>query len=322
MQRCFLVREHGHSGIRSNYTCNPEKQGCAVVLRLSVSRVLSLWAYADAANDTVYDHLCTLADEVEFVWGGSWSPLTVVFLLNRYVAFPNICIAIYYQLGSDLSAPTCSGLHGAIARLISGGVYLSEIILCLRTYALWGKSKRVGCALVGMAIVVGAIACPFLIKGNPSVQFAPTTSLPVISTESPLRGCFATGSGDPPYIISWSLILAFETAIAGLTLAKALQNSRRTVSPLLFILYRDGIAAYLILLVLSISNVLVAVLAPHEYTKLLLLIQHAFHVILTSHIVLNIRREAVNGAIVDVSGKEIGRSVLELFTFSRKEDSG
>ncbi|TFY65689.1 hypothetical protein EVG20_g5398 [Dentipellis fragilis] len=268
------------------------------------SKVAVLCCVLSAGTLLLYDHLITLADEVEFIWGSRWSVVKVVFLLNRYIAFSNFGIAIYHQFGSNLSTSVCSRLFAANAWLIGCGVCMSEIILGLRTYALWGKSKRVGCALVALSVVTGTVMCAFLVKGA-SITFAQFPPIPGISSDP--RGCFVTGEGGPTYTVSWSLTLASETIIVVLTLAKALQNC---------------ILAYLLLFALSVSNLFVVVAAPQEYTNLLSLPQHTLHVVLTSRIVLNIRRKAVDGALIDVSGTELEQTVLELATFSRKGNSG
>ncbi|TFY65693.1 hypothetical protein EVG20_g5392 [Dentipellis fragilis] len=237
----------------------------------------------------VFDYFLTLPDEIELVWRSRWNIVKVLFLLNRYTAFWDMGISIYSILGPHLTSSTCSGLYTSHGWLAAVGISTSEIILAFRTYALWRESKRIAYAL-GLVTVIGLIFVAFTLnKALHSVEFIPVSS---ISPE--LRGCFVTRVNTSWYILIWSMALASETIIMILTAIKALQSYRfwYPASPLLYTIFRDGLLAYLPLFTSSLVNVLIATLATPGYTYTLSQTQYALHVVLTSRIVLNIRRRA------------------------------
>ncbi|TFY51415.1 hypothetical protein EVG20_g11010, partial [Dentipellis fragilis] len=172
---------------------------------------------------------------------------------------------------------------------------LSEIILIYCTYALWGKRKEIGCTLGLLFIVAWIILSIYLAKFLRSMEFVP------IGDISPkLEGCFVTKIENILYIC-WTVALAYETTIMDFTFMKVWQNSDDSC---------PGTVSYMTLLVSSIANVLVLLLGPPGYTFLLAGTQHTLHVILSSRIVLNIRRKALSGVVVgsyheDIELKEI-----------------
>ncbi|KAA1476594.1 hypothetical protein DENSPDRAFT_519844 [Dentipellis sp. KUC8613] len=239
-----------------------------------------------------YDYVLTLPDEVDLIWHSRWNAIKVAFLLSRYAAFWNLGVGIYHQFGRNIPISVCSGLYRANGGLIVSGIGLSEIIIIYRTYALWGKKKLVGCTMVLLFVVAWAVLGVYLAQFLHSIEFIPIEIIP-----PELQGCFVTKIADTLYIC-WTIALSYETTVMGLTLIKVWQKFRHTSSPLLYLIFRDSTLSYITLLVSSIANVLVVLLGPPEHTFLLAGTQHALHVILSSRIVLNIRRTAVSGAVV------------------------
>ncbi|TFY67590.1 hypothetical protein EVG20_g3889 [Dentipellis fragilis] len=253
-----------------------------IEVALQQNRVVTYFDLS-AAMLLVYDYFITLPDEIQLIWSSRWGGIQMVFLLNRYAAFWNVGIAIYHQFGSNLSNSTCFGLYTATSWLIACGIGMSEIILIYRTYALWGKRKSVRYALGLLFIAAWIVLVFYLNKVIRSMEFAPVGKI-----LPEYQGCFVTKIDNILYIC-WSIALAYETI---------LQNYRRTSSPLLYLIFRDSALSYITLLASSVANVLVVRLGPPGYTYLLTGTQHALHVVLSSRIVLNIRRSAVSGAIV------------------------
>ncbi|KAA1476593.1 hypothetical protein DENSPDRAFT_843593 [Dentipellis sp. KUC8613] len=258
-----------------------------------------------------YDYLLTLPDEIELVWRSRWTMLKVIFLLNRYSALWDVGLSVYDILGPRLSSSECSGIYTTHGWLVAVGIAMSEIILSFRTYALWGESKQIAYFLGSLAIVALTVIGFSLNKALHSLEFIPIGSL---SLE--LRGCFVTKVDNAWYGLIWSLALASETIIMIMTAIKAWQGcrsrpgsgplpdsrrpdraARQPSSPLLYTVFRDGILSYLPLFMSSLMNVLLTTLAPPGYTYTLSQTQHMLHMVLTSRIVLNIRRKACCEAV-------------------------
>ncbi|KAA1476605.1 hypothetical protein DENSPDRAFT_874728 [Dentipellis sp. KUC8613] len=233
-----------------------------------------------------YDFVLNLSDEVDLVWRSRWNTVKILYLLNRYFAFVNIVIGVYQEVGYHMSSSRCHSLYTATAWVIAYGIGISEMVLIFRTWALWGKHNRLACTIVILFVVCWVVLSIYVEEFTRSLVFVQ------INTISPgLRGCFIV-KASKVLCVCWSIALAYETLIVGLTLIKAFQNFRHSTSLLLLTIYRDGVLSYISLLVSSIANVLVIRLAPPGYMNLLFGIQHALHIVLTSRLILNIRRNA------------------------------
>ncbi|KZV86307.1 hypothetical protein EXIGLDRAFT_587720, partial [Exidia glandulosa HHB12029] len=65
----------------------------------------------------VWDFVLTLREEVRWIWGSSWGLGKILFLLGRYMTWAEVILAV------------C-------------------LILILRTWAIWKRSRRVLCGLL------------------------------------------------------------------------------------------------------------------------------------------------------------------------------
>ncbi len=52
---------------------------------------------------TIYDHILTVSQEVEYVWRRKFTAATVLFLANRYLALVNICLMLQITWNDSVS---------------------------------------------------------------------------------------------------------------------------------------------------------------------------------------------------------------------------
>ncbi|KAG2068129.1 hypothetical protein BDR04DRAFT_1103797 [Suillus decipiens] len=98
--------------------------------------------------------MVTLPEEIAFIWRRPKALSAILFLLNRYVALlSNICSLVMYF--APVSDESCSKytLYRQLAIFLQATIIC--IILTIRTYALYGCSKRL---LTWLAIVMIALA--------------------------------------------------------------------------------------------------------------------------------------------------------------------
>ncbi|KAG1799633.1 hypothetical protein EV424DRAFT_1545924 [Suillus variegatus] len=138
-----------------------------------------LYMYADLAGNSIliYDHMVTLQEEITFIWRRPKALSAILFLLNRYVALlSNICglikdfvpvsderfivlrfLNVYRLLNKDLAVrnmrytdnwPFSSKQRSFVVN-----------IMVIRTYALYGCSKRLLAWMVIVTIALTGIAC-------------------------------------------------------------------------------------------------------------------------------------------------------------------
>ncbi|KAJ3930871.1 MAG: hypothetical protein NXY57DRAFT_1010136 [Lentinula lateritia] len=130
------------------------------------------------------------------------------------------------------------------------GIALSEIILMLRTYAVWGRKRSMLLFLIVLTVAV------FII---PTIVF---TALAVNSLQfAVFQGCHLTAANDIIYL-AFCLLTAYESILAALVTVQAYKHLRQTRSPWVTKLYKDGFIFYFSLLVLSCANIISALIAP------------------------------------------------------------
>ncbi|KAJ7599005.1 hypothetical protein C8J56DRAFT_179824 [Mycena floridula] len=226
----------------------------------------------------LYDLLLTFDQEVSHIWSRPLSIVSLIFFFNRYSPFIDILVSLYSNLSVN-TAKQCTW-HTAISAWLSQcGFVTAEIILMLRTYAMWGRRRCIFITFCALAV------CTFI----PSIVFTKLEVNSLKFIELPLRGCyFGPGTSQ---IINYAFIdLAIsETVIAILMAIKAYEHLRASTSSWVWQLYRDGFMFYLILLTVSIVNVIAPVVAP-PVGNWLSLPQRVLHSVLCNRVLFLILR--------------------------------
>ncbi|KAJ6589166.1 hypothetical protein B0H19DRAFT_1103166 [Mycena capillaripes] len=136
------------------------------------------------------------------------------------------------------------------------------------------------------------------------ITFLPMTAFVYLETHSLQYtfgtglGCFLSHAGNI-LIYGYLMLMISETAIAILTAIKAYRDLRRSRIPWVLKLYRDGMLFYVYLLVVSIANVMVPILAPSMFANWLATPQRVLHSVLCTRVLLLIlRRRRIQTASV------------------------
>ncbi|KAF9260336.1 hypothetical protein L218DRAFT_962658 [Marasmius fiardii PR-910] len=198
----------------------------------------------------LYDYLCTLEQELAYVWSRPWSLGSLMFLLNRYLPFVDTFLNFGINFGT-MNAQQCLRATHATIWLIYVGMSLSELILMLRTYGLWERSRSILLALSITAVLLLIPGVIIVRMETRSFRFEDTTAI----------GCRATAASNIVFI-AYVLLLVYEIIVAGLTVVKGYRHLRRTSSPWVIQMYQDGILFYVYLVALSIGNILSSVINP------------------------------------------------------------
>ncbi|KAF9464917.1 hypothetical protein BDZ94DRAFT_1320782 [Collybia nuda] len=232
----------------------------------------------------VYDYFQTLELEVELVWKSSWSISKVVFLLARYPTFVDVPLILYYTLNQGMSYDTCSVVNAVTSWSTAVGIGMAEVILLLRTYALWNNSRKVLIALIVLyisiytpVVVVLAIFLRSLQHGAPP--------LPII------RGCYPV-SGSNILFADFVLLMLYESTVMVLTIWIGVKRYLHSRNRLVMTLYRDGVSYFIYIFMISCSYIIVLLACPPEYVDLLNTFQRVMHSILSTRILLHVRDTA------------------------------
>ncbi|EIW55762.1 uncharacterized protein TRAVEDRAFT_73558 [Trametes versicolor FP-101664 SS1] len=253
--------------------------------------LLNLIKYAGLASLTyvLLDILDTLSDEIALVWPSRLSAMKVIFLVNRYMPIVDVSLGNAVILGVR-THQTCSVMWPLVVALYPLGSFISEIILMVRTVALWNFSR----------IIVGLMMLNTLIIVVPTVavvqQYLQTLHYPSTAVLE-VTDCVASISDGVGWVFYGCIIIS-ETTVVALTLLKMyLTSGRGTSFSLLFrTMYRDGTGFYILLLTVSVTNLLCMTTAPVWVSSALQLPHRAIHSTLCSRVLLNLRKAAARSS--------------------------
>ncbi|OBZ74515.1 hypothetical protein A0H81_05313 [Grifola frondosa] len=240
-----------------------------------VNRYLSSVAFALL----YYDFVLTIPMEVERYWNGGRSWTSLFFFVNRYLSVLSHIPVIVEFFG--IISEVLQLYHQLIAALTQ---CIVAILLMLRTYALYGRSRGILYLLIGICCLGGIVSLWAIISVRTS-QVVSYTDL-IAAT-----GCDLTLTTKQGYYLAaaWSSILVFDGAVFVLTLIKALQVGRTWSGSLFKIMLRDGTIYFGVLLICYLFNILTYVLAEPINKGVSTTITNVISSTLITRLMLNIR---------------------------------
>lgn len=229
-----------------------------------------------------YDYLLTLPDEIEYIWHGRWSPITLLFFTTRYLPFGDSPALLLHHFANKPATLLCSVSITVQSWSFLVGVSLSEIVLILRTTAIWGSSKPIAIFLSALLVATTIPSVYFVNRYANSIKFVP-------SPASVVDGCFL-GAADNVLFVFYVGLQVFETVVFLLTLWKAGSYLKGSFYREL---YRDSVTFYAYLFTISLINTIVFFLTASPCRGGILTGLHRIiHAVLSGRIILNIRKAA------------------------------
>jgi len=230
----------------------------------------------------VYDWLLMLSKEVQYVWRSSWNYTKVLYLMARYTPFAAMALMVRNQLAFDASPESCQKAVRTACWISFVGVDVTEIIIFIRTYAVWNKDKRVGIGLallwVGVQIPTGILAEKFL------------DTLDFIQNPYPdlFRGCLALSATKTIYS-SWVMFVLMEGIVLALMVTSALRTYRKNTSKFMNVIYMDGIRFSLYMFCVTVVNVVTTIYLPIDFIAIGSCLEIVLHSILACRLVIGLR---------------------------------
>jgi len=240
------------------------------------------------------DYCSTLPGEVERFWERfTWSWASALFLVNRYLSILG-AIPVLLEYFGDISEARCRRLqyfHQYYAFLAQATV---GALLVIRTYALYGKDKRILALMLGTCILVGAVSIWSIITDK-------SASTTVITSHVP--GCDLSLSDQQGrrLAFAWSLMLVIDTLIFILTVVKTARvNGVLKSSNLFNLMLRDGAFYYGIMMMTNIANIVTLVVVAPTAKGLWTTPTNVISSVLISRLMLRMRKPDRQGVLIGV----------------------
>ncbi|KAJ3818153.1 hypothetical protein F5880DRAFT_1511200 [Lentinula raphanica] len=182
-----------------------------------------------------------LPEEIEFLWTDNLlRPFNILYIVQRYMPFIDtigILFIVSFAVEKSIDTQTCQILYN-----ISG--CLTEVILTMRTWVLWGKGSKL---LIILSTFFLCCSIPVFYMFNNYLQKQTYEPSPLPSK----IGCIILG-GQPTLFICWLILLAYEADQSGRWIANSMSRT----------IYGEGITYYIITFLWSIINIAVILLLP------------------------------------------------------------
>ncbi|TFK70884.1 hypothetical protein BDN72DRAFT_838415 [Pluteus cervinus] len=275
----------------------PSEALVSLVFQVQVTRLATVASIAAF----VYDYLLTLPQEVSLVWPTPWSFMKIAFLLQRYLPFFDSILFFILQNMSGVSEAACGHHLQAAGIMFTIGTFISETILALRVWSVWGNTRKMAIFLIlfYIFIILFALVPMAYVFHTVTIQTLPY----------PRLSCIVTGD-KYVYSLCWFAFALCNSVMLILMIIPAMQCRQ---SCLLKVVYRDGITYYIYMTALSIVNIVIVLAAPEVIGfGLLIALERFLHSLLTSRVVLNIRSQVAKSSgiqeIYHASNNSVGFS--------------
>ncbi|KAF6744744.1 hypothetical protein DFP72DRAFT_65584 [Ephemerocybe angulata] len=258
--------------------------------------------YASCAGYTlvIADFFQTFPDEVRWMWPGAWSIPKALFFSVRYCTLGVIVVQGFEGFPTSYTVPVCRGLFTLSGMSCAAVIFGSEGILFFRVYAFSGRSRKMLVYLLFQFIAVQATLLGLILKFIINVKFVryPYEDMqfcrPVRGKNSLIGTAFAILLGN----------IAVIMAIMGYL---AHQKHRGLKSELLNVFYRDGVSYFICLSVMTSVNVFINFAAPKDLQFLFLEMEIALHGILSTRMILHLRKAEHSRASRGCSSHDLQR---------------
>ncbi|KAJ7799205.1 hypothetical protein B0H14DRAFT_2904105 [Mycena olivaceomarginata] len=220
---------------------------------------LQLVSRIDAGMVTAltYDTLLNIDQEYRLVWKSPWSAVKALYLWARYSTFVDTALGVHIRTQANVDPATCHTVTSFLRIFAVVGTVITELILTIRTYALYERSSTLLAFLTAVWFAIGGVNIWALIRWTGSL--APVEG-------SPPGSCNLDSPTNIGVVIYASLLVG-ETVVFLLTVWRGLRTfwlSRSIYrhSQLVTTFYRDGMLFYLAVFMILVVDVSLEIQAP------------------------------------------------------------
>jgi len=248
-----------------------------------------LSSYVDVACLTflTYDTLLSAGQEYKYMWKSKWSVIKVLYICARYGTFIDTSMDVHERV-SNVGSSSCRLASGFAIFFAGIGMAVIEIILMIRTYAQYNRSKR----LLAFFLLLWCFAASFI--AWTAFQWTKSST---INSLSSLTSCNLTLEPSTLAVRFYAVMLGMETITVFLTLWKGFHTGffryrSQHQTSLATTFYRDGIAFYLIMLFALNTAAVIQFVAPTPLQGLGETPTRVIHSIAACHLIIHVREVA------------------------------
>ncbi|KAJ7863977.1 hypothetical protein B0H14DRAFT_3606096 [Mycena olivaceomarginata] len=243
-----------------------------------------------------WDHLITLRKEITLLWGRGRSLSAYCFFVNRYFAFlTGIPVSVIPFLSPSTERCLRLSLFREMAIVLTQ--LITGVVMIIRVYALFGRSRRVLWFMVGTAACVTGVNV-----WSVSGQEGSRTMIE--------GGCHYGLTESTSYRLagSWEALFAFDSLIFGLTIyyAYSAQRWRIRQTNLHTLVVRDGAMYFGIMALANLANISTYYLVGYWpfLPGALATFANCISVAMISRLILNLHEHADAGILTQPANRD------------------
>ncbi|KAH8813515.1 hypothetical protein DL96DRAFT_1716424 [Flagelloscypha sp. PMI_526] len=208
----------------------------------------------------LYDHLLTFSDEILYIWTPRWNKSTLLFSLNRYIGLIMNGLTLTFTHWNLRTSGNCVNADTFTQVSLIPVQCLACLIISLRVYALYGRSKRVMWCLLayfsaGFGLCAWALSRQSLVEaGVAHIK----RGLCHVSIDRPTAVRLA---------ISWEALFTYDTTIFILTFHKSWKARHSVVTAksasFIGVFIRDGAIYFMLIALANLANILTLYFGPY-----------------------------------------------------------
>lgn len=242
------------------------------------------YAQVFAISLLYYDHILTFPAEVSHVWSQRISAITVLFLLNRYVAFFGNMVVPMITFSGLISSTSCTSATYVRQGLLVLSQILVSMTLATRIIALYHSSRHIIALVVGSGTILAGLTCWSLVGQH--ATFIPGAP-----------GCyFSTSESTGVHLaLAWETQALFDALVFALTVTRTfkmrtLHNMEIRLSGmgLLDVFLRDGAIYFAVMALANLANIFTFYFAMPAFKGFLSTPASCVSVTLCSRLVLHL----------------------------------
>lgn len=250
---------------------------------LEDQRLIVDYAYISAYALLYYDFIITFHQEVQLIWLGRWNYTKVLFLLARYIPIVDSYFWLHNQLGLNVDPNTCQPAYKAAAWLVLISISIAEVILIVRTWAVWNRKKIIGIPLGLLLCASVTTSSVFAKQYLDSIHVAP-------SPFPGFRGCLVLAGVSNVIFIDYVMVTVIDVVVLILMCISAFRSYRAGNSNNLSqVVHRDGIQFYIYLLPFTLANIIIMKTLRADLVTMITPLEGSVYSIFSCRIILNIR---------------------------------
>ncbi|TFK67223.1 hypothetical protein BDN72DRAFT_843401 [Pluteus cervinus] len=235
----------------------------------------------------LYDYVLTWEQERRLFWKRRRSWVTVLFFWNRYIGIGVTIFGTTLLAVPRLSDSLCVVWLRSEGAIGMGTAWAVQLILQLRIYALYRRSRLVGCVTLVCWVLQMAYIVPFL-------WIATSGGKIIAQTKGEYQRCIITPML-PTVVAAWGVLMCYEGLLLTLTINKAFEyykirratpNSVRSIQG---VIIRDSILYSLFIGMIYGVNIFLWGVDSSNRMDMLMAFSIALPSLLASRLMLNVR---------------------------------